>query len=55
MSTNGGYCCAEKGNSGNERIKILLAYPKVGSEARNVSLCLPLPLLYLSSYLKVKF
>lgn len=52
MSTNGGYHCAEKGNSGNERIKILLVYPKVGSEAKNVSLYLPLPLLYLSSYLK---
>ena len=46
------YCCCEKGNQGREKYKILLVYPKVGSEAKNVSLFIPLSLLYLASYLK---
>lgn len=46
------YHCCKKGNQGREKIKILLVYPKVGSEAKNVSLYPPLSLLYLAGYLK---
>lgn len=47
-----GYYCLEKGSAGREKYKILLVYPKVGSEAKNVSLFPPLALLYLASHLK---
>ncbi len=46
------YYCFEQGNRGRQKNKILLVYPNVGSEARNVSLHAPLSLLYLASYLK---
>lgn len=46
------YYCLEKGSRGKEQIKILLVYPKVGSEAKEMSLHSPLSLLYLASYLK---
>lgn len=42
----------EKGDFEKQKNKILLVYPKVGSEAQNVSLYPPLSLLYLASYLK---
>ncbi|MEK6859188.1 MAG: radical SAM protein [Nanoarchaeota archaeon] len=45
------YTCFEKGGE-NERIKILLVYPKVGSEAKGMSLHLPLSVLHIASYLK---
>lgn len=46
------YYCCENGGLGREENKILLVYPKVGSEAQKVSLYPPLSLLYLASYLK---
>lgn len=46
------YNCFEKNDPVRAKYKILLVYPKVGSEAKNVSLYPPLSLLYLASYLK---
>lgn len=46
------YCCFDKGINRSEKNKILLVYPKVGSEAKNVSVYPPLSLLYLAAYLK---
>ena len=48
---NTNYMCFEKGGE-NEKIKILLIYPKVGSEAKGMSLHSPLSTLYIASYLK---
>src|SRR3989338_4388258 len=47
---NKGYYCFEKGGE-NEKHKILLAYPKSGSEAKGMSFHPPLSLLYPASYL----
>lgn len=47
-----GYHCAEKLAEGRDRYKVLLVYPSVGSEARNVSVYPPLSVLHLAGYLK---
>lgn len=46
------YHCFKKGKNEHEKAKVLLVYPNVGSEARNISLYPPLSLLYIASYLK---
>ncbi|MBN1844879.1 MAG: B12-binding domain-containing radical SAM protein [Sedimentisphaerales bacterium] len=46
------YVCLQPGDPERRRTRILLVYPKVGSEARGVSLYPPLSLLYLAACLK---
>ena len=46
------YICLQPEAPERQKIKILLVYPKVGSEAKNVSLYPPLSLLYLAACLK---
>jgi radical SAM superfamily enzyme YgiQ (UPF0313 family) len=46
------YICLQPEAPERQSIKILLVYPKVGSEAKNVSLYPPLSLLYLAACLK---
>ena len=50
-SLYGYQCLAERDSDASEQ-KVLLIYPNTGSQAKNVSLTAPLPLLYLASYLK---
>jgi radical SAM superfamily enzyme YgiQ (UPF0313 family) len=47
----GQYLCRDNKGLGGAKTKVLLVFPKVGAEAKNVSLYLPLSLLYVSSYL----
>jgi anaerobic magnesium-protoporphyrin IX monomethyl ester cyclase len=47
-----GYRCLAPGTGSSSETKVLLVYPNTGSQARNVSLTAPLPLLYLASHLK---
>ena len=46
------YICLQPEAPERQKIKILLVYPKVGSEAKHVSLYPPLSLLYLAACLK---
>jgi len=46
------YICLQSEAPERQKTKILLVYPKVGSEAKNVSLYPPLSLLYLAACLK---
>jgi len=46
------YCCLEPGDIKRESTRILLVYPKVGSEAKGVSIYPPLSVLYPAGLLK---
>ena len=46
------YKCQKPGKDRSEQIKVLLVFPKVGAEAKNMSLHLPIGLIYLASYLQ---